>query len=352
VKEKAAPGAGGLLIPEGTISKQSGKRIALGLGDILKARRNLAHLLRKTPLEYSFLLSQEVANDVYLKLENWQKTGSFKVRGAVNKMAYLSPVEKDRGVVAVSSGNFAVGVAYAARALGGVPVTIFMPTDTPSSKIDKLAEFDVEIILEGATFDEAHDISIEFQQERGLTFVHTYDDPLVVAGQGTVGLEIMEQLPEVEAILVPIGGGGLVAGTAVAAKAINPQVRVIGVQTEASPSAYLSLKEGHCYEKYDAAPTIAEGLAGGFGFVPFTIARDLIDEVILVGEEEIYEAVFFLLQAAQLVVEGSGAVGVAALLAGKVDLKGKKVAVILSGGNIDIKVLSHVMGSRQTFPKA
>jgi threonine dehydratase len=167
-----------------------------------------------------------------------------------------------------------------------------------------------------------------------------------------VGLEIMEQLPEVEAILVPIGGGGLVAGTAVAAKAIHPQVRIIGVQAEASPSAYLSLKEGHCYEKYDAAPTIAEGLAGGFGIVPFTIARSLIDEVILVSEEEIYEAVFFLLQTAQLVVEGSGAVGVAALLSGKVDLKGKKVAVILSGGNIDIEVLSQIMGSRQTFPKA
>lgn len=340
------------LTPMGTMSKQSDEKVALALGDILMARRNLAHLLRKTPLEYSFLLSREVANDVYLKLENWQKTGAFKVRGAVNKMANLSSAEKDRGVVAVSSGNFAVGVAYAARALGGVPVTIFMPTNTPSSKIDKLAEFDVEIILEGATFDEAHDISKEFQRERGLTFVHTYDDPLVVAGQGTVGLEIMEQLPEVEALLVPIGGGGLVAGTAVAAKAINSQVRVIGVQAEASPSAYLSLKEGHCYEKYDAAPTIAEGLAGGFGIVPFTIARDLIDEVILVSEEEIYEAVFFLLQAAQLVVEGSGAVGVAALLSGKVDLKGKKVAVILSGGNMDIEVLSQIMGSRQTFPKA
>ena len=328
---------------EGTMSKQSGEKIALVLGDILRARHNLAHLLRKTPLEYSFLLSREVANDVYLKLENWQKTGAFKVRGAINKMASLSSVEKDRGVVAVSSGNFAVGVAYAARALGGVPVTIFMPTDTPTSKIDKLAEFDVEIILEGATFDEAHDISKEFQRQRGLTFVHTYDDPLVVAGQGTVGLEIMEQLPEVEAILVPIGGGGLVAGTAVAAKAVNPQVQVIGVQAEASPSAYLSLKEGHCYEKYDAAPTIAEGLAGGFGFVPFTIARGLIDEVILVSEEEIYEAVFFLLQAAQLVVEGSGAVGVAALLSGKVDLKGKKVAVILSGGNMDIEVMSQIV---------
>jgi threonine dehydratase len=330
------------------MSKQSAKKIALALGDILMARRNLAHLLRKTPLEYSFLLSREVANDVYLKLENWQKTGAFKVRGAVNKVANLSFAEKDRGVVAVSSGNFAVGVAYAARALGGVPVTIFMPTDTPSSKTDKLAEFDVEIILKGATFDEAHDISKEFQREQGLTFVHTYDDPLVVAGQGTVGLEIMEQLPEVEAILVPIGGGGLVAGTAVAAKAINPQVRIIGVQAEASPSAYLSLREGHCYERYDAAPTIAEGLAGGFGIVPFTIARDLIDEVILVSEEEIYEAVFFLLQAAQLVVEGSGAVGVAALLSGKVDLKGKKVAVILSGGNIDMGVLSQIMGQRAT----
>jgi len=212
------------------MSKQSDEKVALDLGDILMARRNLAHLLRKTPLEYSFPLSRETGCEVYLKLENWQKTGSFKVRGALHKMASLSPAERDRGVVAVSSGNFAVGVAYAARALGfmsaqpdgGRPVTIFMPTNTPSSKIDRLAEFDVEIILEGATFDEAHDLALEFQRERSLTFVHTYDDPLVVAGQGTVGLEIMEQWPEVEAILVPIGGGGLIAGTAVAAKTINP----------------------------------------------------------------------------------------------------------------------------------
>lgn len=173
--------------------------------------------------------------------------------------------------------------------------------------------------------------------------MHTYDDPLVVAGQGTVGLEIMEGLPEVEAVVVPIGGGGLIAGTAVAVKAINPQVQVIGVQLESSPSAYLSLKEGRCYERYEAGPTIAEGLAGGFGIVPFTIARDLVDEVVLVSDEEIYEAIFVLLEKAQLVVEGSGAVGVAALLSGKLDLRGKKAAVILSGGNIDMEVLSEAV---------
>ncbi len=313
------------------------------LSDIMAARRNISGLTVKTPLQYSFLLSKMTGCDIYLKLENVQRTGAFKVRGAVNKMTTLSPEERAKGVVAVSSGNFALGVAYAARALGGIPATLFMPVNTPASKVEKLSVFDVELVLKGADFEEAYDISREFQQERGLTFVHSYDDPLVVAGQGTVGLEIMEDLPEVEAVLVPIGGGGLIAGIAVAVKAINPQARVIGVQLESSPSAYLSLKEGHCYERYKAGPTIAEGLAGGFGIVPFTIARDLIDEVVLVDDDEIYEAIFVLLDKAHLVVEGSGAVGVAALLSGKIDLRGKKVAVVLSGGNIDTEVLSQAV---------
>ena len=317
----------------------------LGLGDILRARRNLGHLVRRTPLRYSYLLSQRVGSEVYLKLENWQETGSFKVRGAINKMAHLSAAEKARGTVAASSGNFAVGAAYAAQALGGVPLSLFMPVSTPLSKVDKLREFDIEVFLDGNTYEEAYDISAEFQQKHDKTYVHSYDDPLVVAGQGTVGLEIVEELPDVDAILVPIGGGGLIAGTAVAAKAMDPGIQIIGVQAAASPSAYLSLREGRCYERYETEQTIAEGLAGGFGIVPFQIARDLIDEVVLITEEEIYEAIFTLLELTQLVVEGSGAVGVAALLNGKVKLEGKKVAVILSGGNIDATLLLEIMRS-------
>ena len=317
-----------------------------GLRDILAARRNVSGLIRRTPLQYSFLLSQRVGCDTYLKLENLQQTGAFKVRGAINKMVSLSAEERAKGVVAASSGNFALGVGYGARALGRLPTSIFMPVNTPLSKVNKLKEFGVEIFLRGESYEEAYDVSREFQREHDLTYLHPYDDPLVIAGHGTIGLEIMEDLPEAEALIVPIGGGGLIAGIAVAAKAVNPRVKIIGVQPEASPAAYLSLKEGRCYERYEAGPTICEGLAGGFGIVPFQIARDLIDKVVIVSEEEIYEAIYTLLDLTQLVVEGSAAVGVAALLFDKVNLKGRKVVAVISGGNIDANLLFEILEER------
>jgi threonine dehydratase len=321
----------------------------LGLRDILVARRNLGSLVTKTPLHYSFLLSQKVGSEVHLKLENLQRTGAFKVRGAINKIASLSEEERVRGVVAPSSGNFALGVAYAARALGGVPVNLFMPVNTPASKVDKLAEFGAEVFLVGEQYDDADDASMEYQREHDLTYTDSFDDPLIIAGQGTVGLEIMEELPDAEALLVPIGGGGLVAGVSIAAKAVNPGIKIIGVQVEASPSAYLSLKEGHCYQRYEYDPTICEGLAGGFGIVPFQIARDLIDEVVLVNEEEVREAIFVLLETEHLVVEGAGAVGIAALLFDKVNLKDKKVVAVISGGNIDVDLLFEIL--REHLPR-
>jgi len=315
----------------------------LGLQDILAAQRNLSSLIIRTPLQYSFLLSQRAGCEVYLKLENWQKTGSFKVRGAINKISNLTEEEKARGLVTASAGNHALGVAYAARALGGVPTTLFVPVNAPASKLKRLEEFDCDVFLSGNSYDEAHHAAEEFQRVHGATYVHAYDDPLTIAGQGTVGLEVLEDLPEAEAILVPVGGGGLIAGVAVTAKAINPHVRIIGVQPEASPAAYLSLRDGRPYEEYDAAPTIADGLAGGFGRVPFEIAGHLIDEIVLVSEEEIRTAVFNLLELAQLIVEGAGAVGIAALLASRVNLAGRKVVVILSGANIDASLLFEIM---------
>jgi threonine dehydratase len=321
-------------------------RIMLGLKDILVARQNIGHLVRRTPLQHSFMLSERLGSDVWLKLENLQRTGAFKVRGAVNRIASLSAEERARGVVAASSGNFASGVAYAARALGGVPVTLFMPVNTPASKVDKLREFDVEIFLSGDQYDDTYDASRAYQREHELAYAHSYDDLSVIAGQGTVGLEIMEELPDAEAILVPIGGGGLLGGITVAAKAINPAISIIGVQVEASPSAYLSFKEGHCYERYEYDFTIAEGLAGGFGIVPFQIVKDLIDDVVLVSEQEMREAIFALLDTEHLVVEGSGAVSVAALLFDKVGLKGKKVVAVISGGNIDVGLLAEILRER------
>jgi len=318
----------------------------LGLRDILSAQRNLSGLITRTPLEHSFLLSQRAGCEVYLKLENWQKTGSFKVRGAINKVASLTEEEKAKGLVTASAGNHALGVAYAAQAWGNVPTTVFVPVNAPASKLKKLEEFECDVRLAGNFYDEAHHAAEDFERLHGATYIHAYDDPLTIAGQGTVGLEIMQDLPQADAVLVPVGGGGLIAGIAVAAKAINPQVRIIGVQPEASPAAYLSLRNGRPYEEYDVAPTISDGLAGGFGRLPFEVAAHLIDEVVLVSEEETRTAVFALLELAQLVVEGSGAVGIAALLAGKVSLAGKKVVAVLSGANIDASLLFEIMDER------
>jgi threonine dehydratase len=315
----------------------------LNLQQILTAQRKLSRLITRTSLEYSFLLSQRVGCEVYLKLENWQKTGSFKVRGAINKVASLTEEEKARGLVTASAGNHALGVAYAARALGNVPTTVFVPVNAPTSKLNRLEEFDCSVILSGNSYEEAHHAAEDFERDHGATYVHAYDDPLTIAGQGTVGLEIMEDLPEADAILVPVGGGGLIAGIAVAAKAINPQVRIIGVQPEASPAAYLSLRDGRPHEEYQAAPTIADGLAGGFGRLPFEIVGDLIDEIVLVSEEETRVAVFILLELTQLVVEGSGAVVIAALLASRVNLAGRKVVAVLTGANIDAKLFFEIM---------
>lgn len=314
--------------------------------DILAAQRNLGDLIRRTPLEYSPLLSRRTGCQLYLKLENWQRTGSFKVRGATNKVASLSEVERAKGLVTASSGNHGLGLLFAAQAFGGLKATVFVPTNTPRSKVEKLQGFEGRLVLEGKDYDEADLMAQEFARKQGATYIHACWDPKGIAGQGTVGLEIMSDLPEVEALLVPVGGGGLISGVTIAAKTINPGVRVIGVQSEASPSGYLSLRDGRAYERYEAAPTIAEGLAGGFGKLPLELIKGRVEEIVIVTEEEIGAAVLALLESAQLVVEGAGAVGVAALLAEKIDLEGKKVAAILSGGNIDAGLLFQIMKER------
>jgi len=281
-----------------------------------------------------------------LKLENWQKTGSFKVRGATNKVASLSKAERAKGLVTASSGNHGLGVFYAARAFGGLKATVFVPTNAPRSKVEKLQGFEGQLFLEGKDYDETDLIAQEFARKQGAAYIHAYEDPEAIAGQGTVGLEIMSDLPTVDALLVPVGGGGLISGVTIAAKTINPRVRVIGVQSEASPSGYLSLRDGRPYERYEAAPTIADGLAGGFGKLPLELIKERVEEIVLVTEEEIGAAVLALLESDQLVVEGAGAVGVAALLFEKVDLRGKKVVALLSGGNIDAELLFQIMEER------
>jgi threonine dehydratase len=312
--------------------------------DILQAQRTIRPYLFRTPLRDSFLLSERVGASVFLKLENWQITGSFKPRGALNRMVRLTEAERARGVVTASAGNHALGVGYAARALNISPATIFVPRTAPRAKLDKLRQFPVQVRAVGNLYDDAHRAAEAYQRETGATFIHAYDDPRTVAGQGTMGLEILEDLPEVDAILVPVGGGGMVTGIAVAVKSLAPAVRIIAVQPAASPALRDSLRDDQCYEEYAAAPTICDGLAGGIGKMVFEAAQQkLIDDVILVEEAETRAAIRALAETQQLIVEGSGAVGVAALLARKIDLSGQRVVAVLSGGNIDLALLTEIL---------
>ena len=319
----------------------------ISLKDILVARQIIVPHIYSTPLRYSYALSEKVGAEVYLKPENLQRTGSFKVRGALNKVFHLSAAEKAQGTVAASSGNFAVGAAYATHVAGDVPLCLFMAETTPRSKLDKLRSYQVEIVLTGEDYEDAHEASVAYQQEHNKVYLHTYDDPLVMAGQGTIGIEIMEDLPDADVILIPIGGGGLISGIAVAAKSINPDIHIVGAQVSASPSAQLSLQQGRAIEHYKSAPTMAEGLAGGFGLLPFQTAAHLLDEVVLLDEDELAAGIYAMLTKEQLVIEASGIVGVSALLSGKVDVQGKKVAVVLSGGNIDAGLLTRIMNEMQ-----
>jgi len=311
----------------------------LTIQNILHAQRTIRPYIFRTPLRDSYLLSERIGASVYLKLENWQITGSFKPRGALNRIALMTPAERARGIVTASAGNHALGVGHAARALNiASSTTIFVPRTAPRAKIDKLRQFPVEVRAVGETYDDAHHAAEAFQRETGATFIHAYDDPRTVAGQGTIGLEILEDLPDVDAILVPVGGGGMIAGIAVAVKSLAPSVKIIAVQPAASPALRDSLRDGKCHEEYAAAPTICDGLAGGIGKIVFDVAqRGLIDDVVIVEEAETRAAIRALAETQQLIVEGSGAVGVAALLAGKVKLNGKRVAAVLSGGNIDLE---------------
>jgi threonine dehydratase len=307
------------------------------LPDILRARAAIQPHIFRTPLRASFLLSERVGASVYLKLENWQITGSFKLRGALNRIAQLTDDERARGIVTASAGNHALGVGYAARALRVSPATIFVPRTAPRTKLAKLREFPVAVRQVGETFDDAQRAADAFARANGATFIHAYDDPRTVAGQGTIGLEILDDLPNVDAILVPVGGGGMITGIAIAAKTLAPSTRIVAIQTDASPALRDSLRDDKCYEEYAHGATICEGLAGGIGKMVFDAAKQkLIDDVVIVAEDDVRGAIRVLAETEQLIVEGSGAVGIAALLTRALDLRGKRVAVVLSGGNIDL----------------
>lgn len=317
--------------------------MSVTLADIESARARLKDVILPTPMIADARLSREIGAKAHLKAESLQKSGSFKIRGAYNKISQLSNDEKQRGVIAASAGNHAQGVALAAR-LNNIKATIVLPEIAPLTKILATRNLGGEVVLHGATFDEAVAFSRELQQKEGYTFVHAFDDELVLAGQGTLGLEIVESLPEISAVVVPIGGGGLISGIATAVKALKPDARVIGVQAENASWVIPSLKAGHAVYA-EMAPTIADGIAvKSPGELTLPVIREFVDEVVEVSEEEIARGIFFAAQNNRLVVEGAGAAALAALLAKKIDIGANDtVCTVLSGGNIDANLLARVL---------
>ncbi|MGF9965436.1 bifunctional threonine ammonia-lyase/L-serine ammonia-lyase TdcB [Bacillus rhizoplanae] len=317
--------------------------LPLNIVDIKKAKQVLDRNARKTPLVKSFYLTSKTGGEIYLKLENMQLTGSFKFRGAFNKISNLTDEEKARGVIACSAGNHAQGVALSSHLLG-IKSKIVMPTSAPKAKVEATKGYGSEVILYGDTFDDAKAKCEEIIKETGETYLHPYDDVEVMAGQGTIGLDILDDMWDVDTVLVPIGGGGIIAGIAVALKSFNPSINIIGVQADNVHGMKASYDKGEIVEHYEA-PTIADGCAVKIpGTLTFEIVKELVDDIVTVSEDELEVAMKDLLQRGKAVVEGAGALATAALLAGKVDpyIKGKKVAAIISGGNVDLTRISSV----------
>lgn len=310
--------------------------------EISIARERMKGIVHITPLDYSKTFSTLSQNDVFLKLENMQKTGSFKVRGAYNKVFSLSDEELKKGVIAASAGNHAQGVAYASQNLN-VPCTIVMPKGAPISKVQATMGYGAKVVQKGKNFDESLAYAIQLQEETKATFIHAFDDEAIIAGQGTVGLEIVEQLPDVDAIIVPIGGGGLIAGIALAVKEKNPNVKIYGVQAKACPSMKKSIINNKPIA-VEAAPTMADGIAVGKpGTLTFDIVHKYVEDILLVDEMEIARTMLMLLERNKLMVEGSGAASLAALLYNKIPMTNKKVVPVLSGGNVDMNFISRII---------
>ncbi len=315
----------------------------LSIADVREARPRVAEVARETPLERSYTFSDMSGADVHLKYETFQRTGSFKIRGAANRIATLSSAEREAGVVTASAGNHAQGVALAATR-AGVDSKIVMPEHAPISKVKATRRYGGEVVLHGVDYAEAQERAHDIAEAEGRTYVHAFDDVDVMAGQGTVGLEIAEACPDLDTVVVPIGGGGLVAGVATAVKAAAPDARVVGVQAAGASSAAESLNKGEIH-RLDSVDTIADGIATRrVGDLPFEVIRERVDEVVTVSDEEIAVALTYLLERSKTLVEGAAATTLAALLAGAFDYDAdERVVLLLSGGNIDLNQLTTVV---------
>jgi threonine dehydratase len=319
------------------------------LHDIYRARQRIAAVATRTPVIHSPLLTERVGASVYLKAESLQKTGSFKIRGATNKMLGLTVEEKARGVITVSSGNHGRAVAYVAHQLG-IAAVICMSTRVPGNKLDAIKRLGAEVVVHGDSYEDAEIHALQLQEERGLTMIDPFDDPLVIAGQGTVGLELLEDLPEIDTAIVPLSGGGLIAGIALACKSASPSIRVIGVTMDRAPVMVHSLRAGTPIQM-EEEDTIADALVGNIGVsnkYTFRMVQKYVDDTILVSDEEIAAAMAFALEQHHLVVEGGGAVGIAALLHQRATGLGHNIAVVVSGSNVSLPLLLKVAGRIST----
>ena len=310
------------------------------LEDFIKAKKKLSKVLLETHLIYSPIFSKESGNKVFIKPENLQKTGSFKIRGAYNKISNLTDAEKKRGVIASSAGNHAQGVAYGAKE-SGIKAVIVMPKSTPLIKVESTKQYGAEVILHGDVYDDAYKKAKELEEKEGYVFVHPFNDEDVLDGQGTIALEILEELPETDIILVPIGGGGLISGIACAAKILKPEIKIIGVEPEGAASAYEAIKENKVVELKEAN-TIADGTAvKKIGDLNFEYIKKYVDEIITVSDYELMEAFLLLVEKHKIIAENSGILSVAATK--KIKEKNKKVVSVISGGNIDVLMISSMI---------
>ena len=321
---------------------QTEAKLSISLADVVAARERVRSSIYYSPCPHSQVLSALTGQQIYLKLENLQMTGSFKERGALNRIALLTPDEAARGVVAASAGNHAQGVAYHATARG-IRSIIVMPLPTPLVKVTATRNFGAEVLLHGTNYDEACEEATRICIAQKMTFIHPFDDPAVMAGQGTIGLELLEQVPQLEAIVVPIGGGGLIGGIACAVKESRPDIRIIGVQTSRLPSMAMAIEQHHPVT-ISPATTIADGIAvRRAGEVTFPVVERYVDEIVTVDEDEIASAILMLLEREKTLAEGAGATALAALLQHKTSLKNAHTAVLVCGGNIDVTLLSRII---------
>jgi threonine dehydratase len=317
------------------------------LADVYRARAAIAPWVRRTPLVRSEALARALGRSVHLKLETLQETGAFKLRGAVNRLLALSAAERERGVVAVSTGNHARAVAHTAKALG-VRAAVFMSTLVPANKVEAVRALGAEVQIFGDSQDAAEAEARRLASAAGRVFVSQFEDPFVIAGQGTIGLELLEDLPGLDTVLVPLSGGGLIGGIALALKGADPAIRVIGVSMERGAAMHASLRAGRPVEIAEE-PSLADSLGGGIGLdnrYTFALVRDLVDEVVLVSENEIAAAMAHCYWHEQEIVEGGGAVGVAALLAGRIDRLGERIVAVLSGRNVDMRRFTEIVAAR------